>query len=257
MTDIKMITYNHYCFFLPLMMYPVLATSFPTVFFLRNRAAESNLCNGIKRPTKLPLYASLMPEDEVDLDGSTFIGGKSPSELVDGSRTSDQDTAGLETKSSEFRCMEVRQVLGMPVQSLVLLNLVAVLWGTQHSVIKMVVGAAERPLNNVVGGGDVVAAFTLARFFIGSLLSFPLSISPSINQPISSNFSATIQNNYTFLQVFETFNNNDKVTWRWGAELGLWMFLGYALQAIGLQYTTGECSMRSVTHTKATYFDSK
>lgn len=238
------------------MIYPVLANSFPTAYFLRNRAAESNSCYVIKRPNKLPLYASLMPEDEVDPGGSKFIGGKSPSELADDSRTSDQTAPELETKSSEVRFVEVRQLLGMPVHSLVLLNLVAVLWGTQHSVVKMVVGATERPLDNAVGGGDVVAAFTLARFFIGSLLSFPLSISPSIDQP-SSNYNATIQNNYTFLQVFETYNNNDKVTWRWGTELGLWMFLGYALQAIGLQYTTGEFSRRSVTQTIATYFDSQ
>ncbi|KAL7556748.1 hypothetical protein ACA910_008085 [Epithemia clementina (nom. ined.)] len=30
--------------------------------------------------------------------------------------------------------------------------------------------------------------------------------------------------------------------WRWGAELGVWMFLGFAFQAIGLQYTTAQKS---------------
>lgn len=30
--------------------------------------------------------------------------------------------------------------------------------------------------------------------------------------------------------------------WRWGAEMGTWMFLGYAFQAIGLAYTTAQRS---------------
>ena len=42
------------------------------------------------------------------------------------------------------------------------------------------------------------------------------------------------------VQAFESNDNDGLITWRWGAELGLWMFLGYALQAIGLEYTTGE-----------------
>ena len=32
------------------------------------------------------------------------------------------------------------------------------------------------------------------------------------------------------------------MVWRWGVEMGLWMFLGFAFQAIGLEYTTAQRS---------------
>merc|ERR1711982_55682 len=37
-------------------------------------------------------------------------------------------------------------------------------------------------------------------------------------------------------------NINSYMIWRWGVELGIWMFLGYTFQAIGLQYTTAQKS---------------
>jgi hypothetical protein len=202
-------------------MYPVIVFSFSSNSFLRARCATWNCyCSG-KYETKFPLHSSLFPEGESE----------------------DQTPLESGTKSSIFRSLEMPQVPQIPLQSVVMLNLVAVLWGTQHAVIKMALGFSETPWENAEGSGVVlVAAFTFARFFLGSLLSLPLSSCPSTYHEISSNSNITIQGNYTFPQLFEKGLNDgdEKATWRWGAELGIWMFLGYALQAVGLQYTTGE-----------------
>lgn len=87
--------------------------------------------------------------------------------------------------------------------SILLLNLVAVLWGTQHSVIKMIVG-------DEASGAD---AFTLLRFGLAALLASPYT--PKLG---------------------------NRQAWRWGAEMGLWMFLGFSFQAIGLESTTAQKS---------------
>jgi hypothetical protein len=199
-------------------MYPVIVHSFSSDSSLRTRSTTWNSYYS----GKFPLHSSHFPEDE----------------------SKGQTSCESGNERSIFRSLEMPQVSQIPLKSVVLLNLVAVIWGTQHAAIKMVVGASETPWENIEGSGEVlVAAFTLARFSLGSLLSLPLSSYLSTDHQISSNSNTTIQNNSTFPQLFEkSLNNSNNVmaTWRWGAELGIWMFLGYALQAVGLQYTTGE-----------------
>lgn len=112
---------------------------------------------------------------------------------------------------------------GLPAESMLLLNVVAVIWGSQHPVIKMVVDDCD------------ASAFSLLRFCFAAVIA-------SIFAPPPMNFddtTTTTNNNSTATAVLE--NDEDKtlskakLTWRWGAEMGLWMFLGYAFQAIGLE----------------------
>ena len=107
----------------------------------------------------------------------------------------------------------LQQVLtkGLPTESVFLLNFVALIWGSQHPVIKMVVNDCDP------------STFSLVRFAFAALIA-------SIFAP-PWNFDG--DENHT--------TSKAKVTWRWGAEMGFWMFLGYAFQAIGLEVSLSCC----------------
>ncbi|KAL7462089.1 hypothetical protein ACHAXS_002490 [Conticribra weissflogii] len=203
---------------------------------------------------------------------------------------------------------------GIPVQSIVLLNLVAVIWGTQHAVIKSVVDNSTIDLFRSVGaiveivfmpilkwlevheifrlellqtgfigmsensgGGDATAAyFTLARFALAALLASPytpgwndvihgvkakflrireegmqydapesgeIGSQDDANESSHSNLNertlTTDENRDLALNVDD---NSVNLAWRYGIELGVYMFLGYAFQAIGLETTTASRS---------------
>ena len=78
------------------------------------------------------------------------------------------------------------------------LAFVTAAWGTQHSVAKAALDA--------VGDGHALE-LTAARFLVAAL-------------------------------ALAKFRPKDEETWRWGCELGVWSFLGFALQTIGLETTT-------------------
>ena len=114
----------------------------------------------------------------------------------------------------------------MPSQSVLLLNFVAILWGSQHAVIKLCV--QDSP--------DAAGPFTLLRFGIAALLASPYTpglqnLFRSANTKLANDHLAVAANAESVSQ-----------TWRWGLEMGLWMFLGFAFQAIGLEYTTAQKS---------------
>jgi drug/metabolite transporter (DMT)-like permease len=115
----------------------------------------------------------------------------------------------------------------IPPISILLLNFVAVIWGTQHAITKMIVDDSDP------------AAYTFLRFALASLIASPYL--PGIKD--------------TFMKMTKKFgsireDNDDEKSmkvelwkpWRWGIEMGLWMFLGFSLQAIGLQSTTAQRS---------------
>ncbi|GAX26818.1 hypothetical protein FisN_9Lh087 [Fistulifera solaris] len=66
--------------------------------------------------------------------------------------------------------------------------------------------------------------FTLLRFGLAALLAAPFTpgVSRLWNPAIDTK------------QIAQT--------WRWGLEMGFWMFLGFSFQAIGLEYTTAQKS---------------
>jgi drug/metabolite transporter (DMT)-like permease len=78
------------------------------------------------------------------------------------------------------------------------LAFVTAAWGTQHSVAKAALDS--------VGDGHALE-LTAARFLVAAL-------------------------------ALAQFRPKDNETWRWGCELGVWSFLGFALQTVGLETTT-------------------
>lgn len=104
-----------------------------------------------------------------------------------------------------------------PPLSIFLLNLVAVIWGTQHAVTKMVVDDSEASL------------FTLLRFGLAALIASPYT--PGLSSLFSQDEDS------------EPVDADElKNVWRWGAEMGMWMFLGFSFQATGLASTTAQRS---------------
>mmetsp|Transcript_25401 Transcript_25401/g.48479 ORF Transcript_25401/g.48479 Transcript_25401/m.48479 type:complete len:620 (+) Transcript_25401:149-2008(+) len=176
------------------------------------------------------------------------------------------------------------ELWGIPIQSVILLNLVAVIWGTQHSVIKSVVDDSTITLgagffkwaenmginlsmlqtdvsnNGGSAGGDGAAAyFTLARFGLAALLASPYTPgwrlwvdglkenlgwveSTTIDNAVGMDGEedATVASNSQANALKE--RESIALAWRYGAELGIYMFLGYAFQAIGLETTTASRS---------------
>ncbi len=71
------------------------------------------------------------------------------------------------------------------------------------------------------------APFTLLRFALAALIALPYS---------SGLFSLKKSSEACLA------GDEIKMAWRWGAEMGVWMFLGFAFQAIGLEMTTAQRS---------------
>ena len=161
------------------------------------------------------------------------------------------------------------------VASILLLNLVAVIWGTQHTVIKTVISNMGSTTTAVSASASASASifayqesmdipitnsgFTLARFLLAVLVV--INYTPDIRPFFQSVFDMKSDNNIQVIE-YESMNVNDtSITvldsrkedsisintfednsllvenqeieydaavkaWRWGLEMGLWMFLG-------------------------------
>ena len=146
------------------------------------------------------------------------------------------------------------ELWGMPIQSIILLNLVAVTWGTQHAVIKGVVDVSSG--SNAVGD-STAAYFTLARFGLAAILASPYTpgwnlILNGVQEKLGFIDPTTTGGKFDGITIIndpiqteeEPSNNQNAIAtaWKYGAELGLYMFLGYAFQAIGLETTTASRS---------------
>ncbi|GMI13167.1 hypothetical protein TrVE_jg125 [Triparma verrucosa] len=108
------------------------------------------------------------------------------------------------------------------LQSLLLLICVTVIWGTQHSVIKIAVESATDS-----------ASFSAARFAVGGLFAtVPVILSRS-SSPQSSEPSQPSESSSNLLSYPPV---------KYGLDLGLWMLLGYAFQAVALETTTASRS---------------
>lgn len=102
---------------------------------------------------------------------------------------------------------------GLPMwQAVGALNAATVIWGSQHAIIKDVVADATPSATNA------------ARFTIAALAVLPALPGAPWRADAERGSNATAE------------------AWSAGAELGCWSFLGFALQAIGLQYTTASRS---------------
>ena len=158
--------------------------------------------------------------------------------------------------------------------SVVLLNMVAIVWGTQHAVIKGVVvdvidltTSISTTTTSLVDSSSssssdsstsptsmmVPAVFTLLRFTIAAMIASPYTPSlpnsdfhlfptptPSTTATVASKTENDSKSGHTMILPVPT--NRSNQIWRWGIEMGLYMFLGFSLQAIGLQFTTAQRS---------------
>lgn len=114
---------------------------------------------------------------------------------------------------------------------LVLLNAVTVLWGTQHAVIKLILQSDLSP------GMTNLARFGLAALLFSpwtpGVLEHPPTLPFSPDEPLALDRAEEGEGEGVNLAT-----TGAAETWRAGTELGLWMFLGFAFQAIGLGFTT-------------------
>ena len=120
--------------------------------------------------------------------------------------------AGLTPASTEVRALPQPAI--EPWQAFAALNAATLIWGSQHALIKDVVADASPSSTNA------------ARFLIAAVAALPwLPGAPwRATEPRAAGASTAAS------------------TWGAGFELGCWSFLGFALQAVGLQYTSASRS---------------
>jgi len=108
------------------------------------------------------------------------------------------------------------------INSYLLLNLVAIIYGTQHPIIK--ISMSDFSSTSLVN---------FWRFFSSALLFSPAFIQMFFND---------IKKNEMIDSNNDDNNNNKYDIYKAGIELGLYTFLGFAFQAIGLETTTASRS---------------
>jgi drug/metabolite transporter (DMT)-like permease len=176
------------------------------------------------RPTKFQIEATpVRPDEQVEVQ-SEDDDDNSPS-----MKSILEDIDDIPKVTNELEMTTIMDTLTeeAPPLSIFLLNLVAIIWGSQHAVIKMVVDDSEAGL------------FTLLRFGLAALLASPYT--PGLSEFFGENNqdASTLSEN----DAVTSKNETDILTaWRWGAEMGFWMFLGFSFQAIGLGSTTAQRS---------------
>ena len=127
-----------------------------------------------------------------------------------------QSSAPLATLTPpEERSVSVATPQATPQQTtlkaVIALNVVTLLWGSQHAVIKGLIDLTESP-----------ALVNAVRFDLAALLALPWLPRPRPDDPEAD---AAV-----------------RATWASGVDLGLWTFAGFSLQAIGLQLTSASRS---------------
>jgi drug/metabolite transporter (DMT)-like permease len=119
---------------------------------------------------------------------------------------------------------------GIPLPSVLLLNAVAIIWGTQHAVIKLVVDDSS------------VGSFTLLRFALAALLASPYTPGLPLLFQTMTTATALKEEELPDSMISATTTTSmlatTRTAWRWGVEMGFWMFLGFAFQAVGLEVCT-------------------
>mmetsp|Transcript_37166 Transcript_37166/g.104869 ORF Transcript_37166/g.104869 Transcript_37166/m.104869 type:complete len:374 (-) Transcript_37166:196-1317(-) len=129
-----------------------------------------------------------------------------------GSRSADGGTSFMEVEDGRAAVVTAaddhREKLLSPATGVLLLGAVTVLWGAQHSTIRLTL---------LDGDALDAAVLNLVRFGLAAVC-----FSPWLPAPRSAGAAV--------------------LAWRGGAELGFWLFLGFCLQSVGLLYTTAQRS---------------
>ncbi len=137
-------------------------------------------------------------------------------------RVNRDSTTRLQLRNEEYEAKEKTQSSerGSSLKSALLLNAVAVIFGSQHAVIK--------------GSLDLFPSTSLLNFW--RFLSSALLFSPALLNLMAS-LAATGRD-----EGIKDSGEGGQEIWRAGAELGLWTFLGFAFQAVGMETTTASKS---------------
>lgn len=122
-------------------------------------------------------------------------------------------------------------ILSSEAACLVMLNLVAVIWGTQHAVIKIVIDdTAGIDASNFASASN----FSLARFAVAAAAASPRT-------PNLRGLGEWLGRGNQKPDAKKEMSEAGK-SWRYGVELGVYMFAGFAAHAVGLTYTTAQRS---------------
>ena len=173
------------------------------------------------RIPRLTIYASPKLEDINEANEAP----------ADAQQPSAHSSLEITTDTSETDVSDDKSLFfDIPLTAVALLNAVAIIWGTQHAVIKTVVDDCDP------------SAFSFARFGLAAGLVLPYV--PSL-RPVFDKFMTGESANGDIdgsTSDGSASDDADLVAWRWGLEMGFWMFCGYAFQAIGLLNTTAQRS---------------
>ena len=145
----------------------------------------------------------------------------------------------LQRKKRMSRAAAPWRLLNQDFAGWLLLNLVTVLWGSQHAIIKM---ALDDSTSNTTPAG-----LNLARFVIAVAVMVPAALSTMGARSQAKTSDSTLSQRSTSEEeeqgnVVARADVNGVSVWQSGSELGLYTFAGYAMQSIGLQYTTASRS---------------
>ncbi len=183
---------------------------------------------------KLPLYSS----SKLAALSTTSCVEETHEEIESQSNNNIDDDSRVKAQSSnENNNNNNNNKSKTSIESILLLNFVAIIWGTQHSIIKMTIADCDTSI------------FTFTRFLLAALIATVGLIISNVNITDSTT-DVLISKSSVDTDVDDRILNgpsNDSsnaIAWRWGIEMGLWMLLGYAFQAIGLEV----CQVSSVKH---------
>ena len=222
---------------------------------LRIRATPNNDHNGVVIPDTTSSSSSSNSMDTTTTTKNETTTVLDDVDRIIGGGVVVEEAIQTTSSSSSFRFWGDSPLMGnnnnnnkaTSLSSIAWLNVVPIIWGTQHAVIKMVVSDSS----------DTAAPFTLLRFGLAALLASPyLFPGGGLSSSLSSSSSLFPNNNPPNPTTSENNHNTTTTTamerrrihsksllpWRWGVEMGVWMFLGFAFQAVGLATTTAQRS---------------
>lgn len=214
---------------------------------LRSTALRLTLETEFIKQENITDFESSEPLDIMTLDNNKLLGMEHVSEpalsdvVHESTETNTRVQFGVQPNAADAVIEDKPpNFLGMTPNAIFALNAVAVIWGTQHAVIKLVVDDAE-------GGAG---PFTLVRFAIGALIaSLPILKKAQVDTGIELNpedqsklMESSVSGHSEEPKQQSPENGTQDTVLRWGTEMGIWMFLGFAFQAIGLATTTAQRS---------------
>ena len=222
-------------------------TSFVEGFQHSSSVTQANVAGAVRRirvlqqlaatkvpgPTHCRRYNCRIPSSAIyasptfeDINEASEVAADAEQPSAHSSLDTTTDASTSNTDASEDKSL----FSDIPLTAVALLNVVAIIWGTQHAVIKTVVDDCDP------------SAFSFARFGLAAGLVLPYV--PSL-RPVFDKFMTGESDNGDIdgsTSDGSASDDADLVAWRWGLEMGFWMFCGYAFQAIGLLNTTAQRS---------------